>query len=89
MPQVYSGNDLDSEELIGEYEGNMNQNLPTLVSHHNRVRVKFKSDNYLQYKGFSLQYSVYRPSPSTTEQQSEPEDKSLAPGSGYISLYSQ
>ena len=61
--QIYSGQDILTEELIGEYSGNWNTGLPPpLISPTNWVHVKFKTDNYLHYKGFNIEYQIYVPS---------------------------
>lgn len=60
--QIYSGQDILTEELIGDYSGNWNSDLPPpLISPTNWVHVKFKSNNYLHYKGFNIAYQVYNP----------------------------
>ncbi|XP_067947114.1 embryonic protein UVS.2-like [Watersipora subatra] len=58
--KIYSGQDSLTEELIGEYSGNLNYDLPPpLISPSNWVHVHFKSNNYVNYKGFNLEYSIY------------------------------
>ncbi|KAF6017854.1 CDCP2 [Bugula neritina] len=59
--KIYSGEDQFNEELIGEYSDNLNRQLPPrLISTTNYVHLHFQSDNYLNAKGFSIEYSIYQ-----------------------------